>query len=1101
MPGSRRATRRRAQLKEEDVRTEEPVRPPIEIRDRTDQPFDRDAFLLDLAPPRVSDKAESAENEAEPRPDTPEKEEATEVKAEEAKKTEEDERTTEVTDEEEKESESPTTPEEAPVPSKKRLTKKVRLRIVEEPASMVQIRDIPKQRVKDVLPVIKASPYYLANREIFLSSINARLRKYRLGRDEDITCEDRGDDGSFKPMPHQELVRDYLAAYTPYRGLLLYHGLGSGKTCSSIGIAEGLKGSKPIFVMMPASLRTNYIEELKKCGDELVRKDQHWIYIEATDRNVGELSDVTGLPEAYIRKEKGAWVVDPAESPNYADLTSDQQKALNKQLLAMLETRYTFLNYNGMRLNNLRVLSDDFTRNPFDGCVVIVDEAHNLVSRIVNKLNKPDSLSMRLYEYLMDARDAKIIALSGTPIINYPNELGILFNILRGRISAWTFNIQTEGKGRVDSASIKALLKPITKAGAVADYVEYNPSRMEVTITRNPYGFVNETSKGVYKGVRLGSRGQVSDETFIDLVVKQLKKAGLPPVERTVKADEPTRYKALPDTLEEFSSFFIRVSGGSAKLANAGLFTRRILGLTSYFKDMEGLMPRFRKATDFHVEKIQMSDFQFGVYEEARIRERKEEADRGKKAKRSKAKKRAGGNEAAEDLYGDTTSTYRIFSRAFCNFVFPRPDIVRPMPGLVDDPEVLRETAKEDMLDAVTGEELAANPESGVSADEALETSRDQQYEESIQAALSELEKRKDEFLSPKSLEMLSPKYLKIIQNLKDPNTAGKHLIYSQFRTLEGIGVLALALEANGFRRFRLKKTASGYTIDVAKGSGPVFALYTGTESAEEKEIVRNIFNGDWQYVSPSLAKELEAIAESNDMGEVIQTLMITASGAEGISLKSVRYVHITEPYWHPVRLTQVIGRARRICSHMNLPRELQTVEVFLYLMTFSPSQLDSDESIELRLKDTSRIDGRTPVTSDEHLFEIANAKENVANQLLEAIRDASIDCLVSTGKDNNCFKFGHSGPPNPNKFASVPSLSLSERDDVVAQNQVETKWKPREIELRGQKYIQRMDTGELYDYDAYKEGKLLPLGAVEEFTDTQGVKKLRVKLYQPDEL
>ena len=160
MPGSRRATRRRAQLKEEDVRTEDPVRPPIEIRDRTDQPFDRDAFLLDLAPPRVSEKTEPARDEAGPRPDTPEKEEATEVKAEEAKKTEvEDERTTEVTDEEEKESESPTTPEEAPVPSKKRLTKKVRLRIVDEPASMVQVRDIPKQRVKDVLPVIKASPY------------------------------------------------------------------------------------------------------------------------------------------------------------------------------------------------------------------------------------------------------------------------------------------------------------------------------------------------------------------------------------------------------------------------------------------------------------------------------------------------------------------------------------------------------------------------------------------------------------------------------------------------------------------------------------------------------------------------------------------------------------------------------------------------------------------------------------------------------------------------------------------------------------------------------------------------------------------------------
>ena len=50
---------------------------------------------------------------------------------------------------------------------------------------------------------------------------------------------------------------------------------------------------------------------------------------------------------------------------------------------------------------------------------------------------------------------------------------------------------------------------------------------------------------------------------------------------------------------------------------------------------------------------------------------------------------------------------------------------------------------------------------------------------------------------------------------------------------------------------------------------------------------------------------------------------MITASGAEGISLKNVRFVHIMEPYWHPVK-RQVIGRARRICSHADLPKDLQ---------------------------------------------------------------------------------------------------------------------------------------------------------------------------------
>jgi hypothetical protein len=64
----------------------------------------------------------------------------------------------------------------------------------------------------------------------------------------------------------------------------------------------------------------------------------------------------------------------------------------------------------------------------------------------------------------------------------------------------------------------------------------------------------------------------------------------------------------------------------------------------------------------------------------------------------------------------------------------------------------------------------------------------------------------------------------------------------------------------------------------------------------------------------------LRDISPNNNSGEIIKIFMITSSGAEGISLKNVRYVHITEPYWHPVRTAQVIGRAIRICSHEDLP-------------------------------------------------------------------------------------------------------------------------------------------------------------------------------------
>ena len=108
-------------------------------------------------------------------------------------------------------------------------------------------------------------------------------------------------------------------------------------------------------------------------------------------------------------------------------------------------------------------------------------------------------------------------------------------------------------------------------------------------------------------------------------------------------------------------------------------------------------------------------------------------------------------------------------------------------------------------------------------------------------------------------------------------------------------------------------------------------------ETVEEKEIMREVFNGNWDNIPSSIREYITSIpvrGMKNNLGEIVRVFMITSSGAEGIDLKNVRWVHITEPYWHPVRIKQVIGRALRICSHKDLPPELQTVNVFMYLMT-----------------------------------------------------------------------------------------------------------------------------------------------------------------------
>ena len=45
----------------------------------------------------------------------------------------------------------------------------------------------------------------------------------------------------FELLPHQIFVKNFLSFQTPYNSLLLYHGLGTGKTCSAISICEEMR--------------------------------------------------------------------------------------------------------------------------------------------------------------------------------------------------------------------------------------------------------------------------------------------------------------------------------------------------------------------------------------------------------------------------------------------------------------------------------------------------------------------------------------------------------------------------------------------------------------------------------------------------------------------------------------------------------------------------------------------------------------------------------------------------------------------------------------------------------------------------------------------
>jgi hypothetical protein len=861
-------------------------------------------------------------------------------------------------------------------------------------------------------------------------------------------------------------------------------------TCTSIALAEGMKDTKKIIIMLPASLRTNYMEELKRCGDYLYKKNQHWQFVSTVKHPeaLQTLSAILNLSQDYIEKHKGAWFVNVKEPSNFEQLSAIDKKSLDDQLNEMIRSKYIFINYNGLRTKRLEELTSGFTKNLFDESVIIIDEAHNLISRIVNKIKKekvipenergekeysPKFLSTKLYEYLMSAKNARVVLLSGTPIINYPNEFGILFNILRGYIKTWNIPLNVKTNKKVDKNSLQELLL----GEKSLDYLDYSPSSKVLTITRNPFGFKNKIKVSTgYQGVSNIKKDEtgnnifdadfISDDDFERKIIGILRKNDIDVLADGIKI---RNLKALPDDFDIFENQYI--DSVTKQLKNVDSLKRRIIGLSSYFKSaQESLLPVYNKTLgeDYHILRIPMSDFQFKIYESARREERKLEKSSKKPQK-------------LDELFKEATSTYRIFSRLYCNFVMderPLPSNKKKTSGTVQEnvegeQPVPEETNVTNLLKQAQREEVNIDVndenEGEEEGDQILDKIGGVTYKERIDATIKYIRENGDVFLTPEGLAKYSPKFLHILDNIKDPDYIGLHLVYSQFRTLEGIGLFSLALEKNGFARFKIKKNSSDiWEIDISVDDlgKPTYALYTGTETTEEKEIIRRIYNGEWDYIPTNLSSELKKMSNNNNMGEIIKVLMITSSGSEGINLRNTRYVHIMEPYWHPVRTEQVIGRARRICSHKNLPRNLQTVEVFVYLMIFSTEQLKSDDAIELKRKDLSKGEPKVPVTSDQLLYEISEIKANLSLQLTDAIKETAFDCYIySNGK---CFNFGD---PTNTKFSYVPDYTNQQNDMTVKANKQKIEWEGKPIKLNGTEYVYRRMSNTLlniYDKESY---------------------------------
>jgi hypothetical protein len=228
----------------------------------------------------------------------------------------------------------------------------------------------------------------------------------------------------FELKPNQLFVRNFLSFQTPYNSLLLYNGLGSGKTCSAIGIAEEMRTymkqigfNKKIIIVASPNVQDNFRLQL---FDE--RK------LELLPNGQWNLNTCVGnalLNEINPTKLRG--------------LTKER---VSFQIRTIINTYYVFMGDKGEfgnYINKKIYVPDTYTpaekaalrtkkiKQYFSNRLIIIDEIHNLR---ISEANKNKMTSTLLMEIAKKSNNMRLLLLSATPMYNSYSEIIWLTNLL-----------------------------------------------------------------------------------------------------------------------------------------------------------------------------------------------------------------------------------------------------------------------------------------------------------------------------------------------------------------------------------------------------------------------------------------------------------------------------------------------------------------------------------------------------------------------------------------------------------------------------------------------------------------------------------------------
>jgi superfamily II DNA or RNA helicase len=243
---------------------------------------------------------------------------------------------------------------------------------------------------------------------------------------------------AFELAPHQLFVRNFLSVMTPYNSLLLYHGLGTGKTCSAISVAEEMRDYmhqvgtvKKILVVASVNVQDNFRKQLFDFDKlKFNRITRQFVIRGCTGtkllKDVGANVELTDLTQRNVDRVRDGIV------QSITRLINANYEFMGYIELANLVRRLTTTKEGAPKPDAVRAIKHEFNHR-----LLIVDEIHNVRSdeevkdaKEAKEAKKGTSVSDELYKLVRYADNLRLLLLSGTPMYNDPREIVWLLNLM-----------------------------------------------------------------------------------------------------------------------------------------------------------------------------------------------------------------------------------------------------------------------------------------------------------------------------------------------------------------------------------------------------------------------------------------------------------------------------------------------------------------------------------------------------------------------------------------------------------------------------------------------------------------------------------------------